>query len=288
MSSRRCGSPGSGATRALPHGGPPDCDPGTVERRFGILGCRAEGHLLRSVMRTGRWMDRSPGRQQAGALAVFADHVLGEFFYVSGPPGRRTLTTELALDVLVPPPWRTAALHATAWIPRREATGGFAQAEVVDDAGDLVAVAAAWLQYMPAAPEPVAAPAAAEAGTAAGTAGAATSLAAHLGTRSEADGECVRVELPEARRWHNVYGVLHGGIWACLAELAAAELLTGRGGLRTANVRVSYLRGAAGPVTAVARPVRLGRSFGVVEVRGLDGAGRTCVTATVTGRGSPA
>jgi uncharacterized protein (TIGR00369 family) len=251
-----------------------------VEQRFGVTECRSDGATLRSAMTTGPWMDRTPGIEQAGALGVFLDHVLGEAHYLARPADHWSLTTELSFEVLVPPPWRTSRLHATSWVSRNEPAGGFVQADVTDERGTLVAIGTTWIQYVPAATaaarEPVAMP----------HAPAAADFASHLGVRIGADGEDVAIELRDPSRWHNTYGLPHGGIWACLAEMAAAETFARTGDLRTAHVHVSYLRPATpgATVSAVARPVRVGRSFGVVHVTGADGTGRTCVSATVTGR----
>ncbi|MET8053241.1 PaaI family thioesterase [Streptosporangium sp. NPDC005286] len=262
---------------------PPDCDLGVVERRFGIVGCQADGRFLRSVMRTGPWMDDSHGRQQAGALAVLLDHVLGETIYTARPIGHWSLTTELTFDIIVPPPWNTATLHATSWVPRAETTGGFAQCEVVDDFGTLIAVSAAWTQYVPAGDSRVAAERAVPPDD---PPPETVNFAEHLGVRISADEQRTRVELPDPERWNNGYGVLHGGVWASLAEVAAAEAFERGGDLRTAHVHVSYLRppapGAA--ISMIVQPMHIGRSFGVIQVTGSDDSGRSCVSATVTGR----
>lgn len=273
----------SSASDELLRGAPSDCDLGAVEKSFGVVGCRAEGALLRSVMRTGPWMSNSSG-QQAGALGVLLDHALAERLYAERGVGQRLLTTELAFDILAPPPWSTRAFHVTSWVPRREPEGGFAQCEMVDDHGTLVATGSTWTQYVRAD----------DIGSLPGPFGvsddchttSAVGFRAHLGARIVTEGEDVRIEVAEARRWDNPYGMLHGGIWASLTEMAAAEAFARRGCLKTAHVHVSYLRSptAGASVSVVARPVHIGRSFGVVEIAGSDGSGRLCVAATVTGR----
>src|SRR4051812_26178164 len=103
----RAGYTGSAVTRQLLDGKPPDCQLGAVERRFGVVGCRMDGGVVHSAMRGGAWMDRTPGHQQSGAIGVLVDHVLGGAFYMARSPGQWSLTTELSIDILVPPPWRT-------------------------------------------------------------------------------------------------------------------------------------------------------------------------------------
>ncbi|WP_170322290.1 PaaI family thioesterase [Acrocarpospora macrocephala] len=228
-------------------------------------------------------MDGSHGRQQAGALAVLLDHALGETIYTARPAGHWSLTTELACDIIVPPPWNTATLHATSWVPRAEATGGFAQCEVADDFGTLIAVGAAWTQYVPAGDSRVAAELVVPTD---GPPPGAVNFAEHLGVRISTDDQRTRVELRDPARWYNGYGVLHGGVWASMAEVAAAEAFARGGDLRTAHVHVSYLRppvpGAA--ISMIGQPIHIGRSFGVIQVTGSDDSGRSCVSATVTGR----
>ncbi|MGQ4598924.1 hotdog fold thioesterase [Nocardia sp. R6R-6] len=258
----------------------PDCKPGAVERRFGVVGCRADGSLLRSVMLTGPWMNDSAGRAQVGALGVLLDHVLGEVFYVARAADKWSLTTELSLDVIVPPPWTTTAVHAISWAPQEDRTSGFAQCEVRDDAGILIAVGTTRVQYVAASQALNGTQNMAEFGS------GAANFAEHMGLRIASDADAVRVELTDPRRWHNVYGILHGGVWAGLAEAAAAEVFARHGCLRTARLQVAYLRpparGAA--VRVEARPVHVGRLFGLIEVTGLDSTGRQCVRAVVTGR----
>jgi uncharacterized protein (TIGR00369 family) len=67
----------------------------------------------------------------------------------------------------------------------------------------------------------------------------------------------------------------HGGIVTALVDLAAHAALnavTGTG-LPTIDLRTDFLRPAVPPLTALAKPRRVGRSIGVVdvEVTGADG-----------------
>jgi uncharacterized protein (TIGR00369 family) len=270
------------ATDGAAVGASEECVPGRVEERFGIAGCLTEGRLRRSVARVGPWMDSDRGGLQAGAISVQFDHVMGEALNAIAPPNHWQVTTELAFDIVVPPPWESETLHVSGWVAGRGQRGGFAQAEMVDDRGTLLAVGTTWVQCIPVgSPSEMD-----ESGTVGDPARpSALTLAAHLGVRMGSDGGDPRAELMEPGLWTNTFGILHGGVWASLVELAAAEVFADAG-LRTAHVHVSYLRSPAlgAPVSAIARPVHLGRSFGVVAVTGTDGTGRLCVTATVTGR----
>jgi uncharacterized protein (TIGR00369 family) len=258
------------------------CVPGRVEERFGIAGCLTEGRLRRSVARVGPWMDSDRGGLQVGAISVQFDHVMGEALNAIAPPNHWQVTTELAFDIVVPPPWESETLHVSGWVAGRGQRGGFAQAEMVDDRGTLLAVGTTWVQCIP-----VGSPSEMDESGAVGDPArpSALNLAAHLGVRMGSDGGDPRADLMEPGLWTNTFGILHGGVWASLVELVAGEVFADAG-LRTAHVHVSYLRSPAlgAPVSAIARPVHLGRSFGVVAVTGTDGSGRLCVTATVTGR----
>ena len=86
--------------------------------------------------------------------------------------------------------------------------------------------------------------------------------------------------------WANQYGSLHGGIWACGAELLASRLLGGgEEALRTTHIHVAFLRpGGTSMLELHARLVHRGRTLGLVDVEGLDDDGKTCVRATVIGQ----
>ncbi|GAA4546548.1 hypothetical protein GCM10023175_28990 [Pseudonocardia xishanensis] len=235
-----------------------------------------------TTARTGPWLARSPGLIQTGAIGVLLDHALGETLFVHRAPGQWSLTTELAYDVLVPPPWTTVDLHVESVIERRDGSGGFARGTLVDDDGRPLVMATTWARYV-AGDDGVGSPAPDGAPRPMPVAG---SLQELLGYRVQDVPDGLAVALPDAGSWTNDYGVLHGGIWAVLAELAATETFArGRSELVTSHVHVSYLRRAVpGTVSAVARRRHQGRSFGEVEVDGIDADGRPCVTATVTGR----
>jgi uncharacterized protein (TIGR00369 family) len=256
-----------------------------VERRFGVLGCRTDGSLLRSTMRVRPWTN-NPTVRNAGVLGLFLDHVLAEPLFLARKTDQWLFTTELAFDIVVPPPWTTTLLHATAHNTSSEADGGLTQGEVQDDHGRLIAVGSTWTQYVPATGSLRASP---QQAPAAGDGNDAMSLADHLVIQTATDGGDTHVALADPQPWHNLYGRLHGGVWAAMFEMAAAESFTRAGGLRTSHVHICYLRPAAAdaPVSAVARPLHTGRSFGVIQVTGSDDSGRTCVTATVTGRRQP-
>lgn len=254
-----------------------------VERRFGVLGCARED-TLHTVGRLGPWAERSPGTTQVGAAGVLIDHALGETLYAARAPGQWSLTTELALDVVVPPPWSAGDLHVMSSVLRGDATGGYARGELIDDSGRLLVTASSWTQYVTRRHQPERA-GAQEPASATG----AVSFVEHLGCEIVERTDGVEARLPSPHIWSNPYGVLHGGVWTGLAEMAAAETVErGDGDLVTAHVHLSFLRAArAGPVSAIARRRHQGHSFGHVDVTGVDTTGRECVLATVTSRPHP-
>ena len=69
---------------------------------------------------------------------------------------------------------------------------------------------------------------------------------------------------------------IHGGVLSALIDIAGdfALILVLGHGVPTINLRVDYLRPAAGDLTATARVVRAGRTVGVVDIELKDAAGR--------------
>lgn len=81
---------------------------------------------------------------------------------------------------------------------------------------------------------------------------------------------------PEFRRDH-ASPAFHGGVLATLIDIAGHMAVAARvgHGVPTIDLRVDYLRMAAGEVLlAEARPLRLGRSIAVVDIRVLDDQSR--------------
>jgi len=81
--------------------------------------------------------------------------------------------------------------------------------------------------------------------------------------------------------------LLHRGVWACLAEIAAAQLVGEHNPrLVTARLHTAFVRPARGdgPLILTARSRRMGSSFAVVEVIGRSADDTVCTTSTVTAR----
>jgi uncharacterized protein (TIGR00369 family) len=223
-----------------------------------------------------------------GSVSVLLDHVLGEPVLYRCPPARSSVTTEFSFDVLRPPPWHSEGLTAYAWKTSLERFGGFTQGRMVDDAGHSVAVASAWARFVPRAPtaaQPHDNPGE-HPHTDLGHANVET-LAEYLQTRTITDADTATVMLTDRRqRWANLNGSLHGGIWACLCEMAASTLFCQHRALSTSSMHVAYLRppASSSTITVRAHLAHAGRSFAVVAAAGTDNANRECVRATITGR----
>lgn len=114
-------------------------------------------------------------------------------------------------------------------------------------------------------------------------------LVDHLGiVFSAIDGESLSATMPVDRRTHQPAGLLHGGASAALAETIgsyASWLVLGEDNGQVVGVEInaSHLRGVSGgSVTGVARPLRLGRTLHVWDIRISDAAGELVCMSRLT------
>jgi 1,4-dihydroxy-2-naphthoyl-CoA hydrolase len=103
----------------------------------------------------------------------------------------------------------------------------------------------------------------------------------------EATADRVVMRLPVNWKVHQPYGILHGGVSALLAESAAsfgAALAAGPGrNVVGIELNASHLRSARdGHLTAVATPVRVGRTVQVWHIALADDDGRAICDARCT------
>jgi uncharacterized protein (TIGR00369 family) len=193
------------------------------------------------------------------------------------------LTTELTLDLMgeVTP---GAVLNASASLTRLEQRGGFAQGTFDAADGTTVALGTTRTVYVPTKPP------ATHQGTVNSVAMGETSastLEEHLGVACATTAAGAHVQMADPSRWTNGFGILHGGIWACLAEMAASLAIQDKNtALSTARLHTTYLRpgppGAA--VTVSARTYHIGGRLAVTEVLGHTADGTLCTVSTVTAR----
>lgn len=252
-----------------------------LDRTLRRTGPLAGGPALR--MRTGDWMLDADGLACSGALGVLLDDAAGQQVFLS----RRDLTqvsvtSELSLDVLVPPPWAGPELSAHGWVEAADGTGAFTQVRAHDGEGRLVAVATNWGRFVTLG-SPVTGEVPAHLGP---EPGASLRVADLLGAVPVATGEdTASLGLDGDPRLANPMGMVHGGIVACAAERTAAAAVD-RPGWWAASLRVHYLR-----PTPLEPGVRLSatvshrtRSLAVVRVLTRSAAGRVSSEANLTFR----
>jgi 1,4-dihydroxy-2-naphthoyl-CoA hydrolase len=114
-------------------------------------------------------------------------------------------------------------------------------------------------------------------------------MVSHLGiVISEIGDDYVRGTMPVDARTHQPYGLLHGG-----ASVALAETLGSLGAMMCADaatqlavgldINANHVRGVSdGVVTGTARPLHLGRTTQVWEIRIEDERGRLVCIARLT------
>jgi uncharacterized protein (TIGR00369 family) len=230
--------------------------------------CRPRGERSHSDLMLGPWSRQHDGRVQSGVIATAADHVFGEVVFLRRPPGWWAVTTELSVDFLGPLP-PESALHVSAGMTRLEQRSGFAHGTVTDRQGGVVAFGSARAQFVrPHRDVPLdveASPAMAAADP------VATTFEEHLQiawTRA-CDGMHLRMDDPSG--WVNEFGILHGGIWACMAEVAASRVIAERNpDLTTSRLHTTYLRsGVPGaPVVVSARVHHVGSRLAAAKCSG--------------------
>jgi 1,4-dihydroxy-2-naphthoyl-CoA hydrolase len=104
---------------------------------------------------------------------------------------------------------------------------------------------------------------------------------------TEVGADFLRATMPVDARTRQPYGLLHGGASVLLAETlgsSAGMLSVGEGqGVVGIEVNANHLRGVReGTVTGTARPLHVGRSTQVWEIRIEDEAGRAVCVSRLT------
>lgn len=109
---------------------------------------RDEG--MRVPMLVGPWLNGPDGVPVAGSLGVILDDAVGVDVHYHRPPGTHSVTTELALDIVVPPPWAGPELVATSRLAGSGPTDGVSRAEIRAGDGQLIAVGTGRSRYVAA------------------------------------------------------------------------------------------------------------------------------------------
>jgi 1,4-dihydroxy-2-naphthoyl-CoA hydrolase len=113
-------------------------------------------------------------------------------------------------------------------------------------------------------------------------------MVAHLDIRITAVGDdYLRATMPVDHRTHQPYGLLHGGASVTLAETigSAAAHLAAPAGSKVVGLEINanHLRGVRkGMVTGTARPLRIGRTTQVWDIRIVDEEERPVCVSRLT------
>lgn len=238
-------------------------------------------------MHLGKWASGPDGRVQLGALAIAAEHILGEVSFIRRPPDHWSLTTELTIAFFAPIE-PGSALHMWGRPARMERSGGFAHGGILDERGRTVAIGTTRTLLVPSTHVPPAAQR--DVAPVPESGSAAVSLDEYLQVDDGDEGvtdEQVHVRMADPSAWQNEFGTLHGGVWACLAEMAASRLVARiRPGLATATVHTTYVRsGTPGSlVTVSARALHLGSRLALSQCIGWSEDGTVCTVSSATAR----
>src|SRR5436189_4483572 len=111
----------------------------------------------------------------------------------------------------------------------------------------------------------------------------------HLGIEFTAFGDdFIEATMPVDGRTRQPFGLLHGGASVALAETlgsVGAWLVLPQGGGRTVGLEINanHVRAVReGTVTGTARPLHLGRTTQVWEIRVEDAGGKLCCVSRIT------
>lgn len=253
----------------------------SVEARFGLHDCQLTADGNRCAFRIPSWARDRSGRPRVGALMVLADHILGELPYLSRPPKTWTLTGELTLDIISAVALDGELFAEARTVARRSET--FVECRITDRTGEIVAAGTTRSVTVAA----VGADPLADNTSRDDVPIECSDIDRVLGLSYRQSGDQLHVEMTDPDGWVNGFGIMHGGVSACVTELAAAEYVSARNpDLHTAHVHTTYLRPVVvgSPYVATARSYHVGRSSAVVEVLGFGGSGELCTVSTVTAR----
>ncbi|WP_406691967.1 hotdog fold thioesterase [Saccharopolyspora sp. ID03-671] len=247
----------------------------TVDRR---------GTTARAKMVIRSWMCDSRGKLRPGNLGVLVDNVLGYSIIAGAPQGHWAVTTEMSVDVTGSLPTDGCVLHGEAELIGRNATDGYAEALVIDSAGQVVARARQWGHFIPGLPQ----------------VGPCTPAGSGFGPHPRhRPPVLLERELTDTDRGlvatldvesgvANPNGNLHGGVAMAWSDAAAAAALQRNGAaFATTSAHVAYVRPtpAGASLQMIATVSHLGRSLGLVHIVFSLPDGKQCMFATVSAHG---
>ncbi|MDT3445915.1 MULTISPECIES: PaaI family thioesterase [unclassified Pseudofrankia] len=114
------------------------------------VGPMDRGDGMRVPMAVGPWMTAPGGEQTVAALGVIIDDAIGIEVHNQRPAGTHSVTTELSVDVVFPPPWPGPELVATSRLAGAGPADGVSRGEVRDGDGRVVAIASGRSRFVPA------------------------------------------------------------------------------------------------------------------------------------------
>lgn len=256
---------------------------GGPESAFRVAPVSSHGEVYRGTMDTGSWVIGPDGLPSFGSLGVLIDDVLGYPVVHSRPADHWATSTEISVDFCAPVPADGSRLQAESRVVCLSASGGLAQARVLDATGAIIAVGKQRLRFIQGTPAALTAEGASQEAPAWGhrEAPALEQLGAAIAPTS---GGAI-LTLPVGPAASNPMGTLHGGIMFCASEMAGHAAVQRAGfPLATASVSIAYLRPGpvVGQVTFEAVTLHRGRTLAVAQVVSRTAADKTCTFATVT------
>jgi len=245
----------------------------SAAQHFGVRGLEQHGDAVHARMALGAAHVGPDGRPSVGALGVLVDEVLGFAIMASLPPGSWSISTEIWVDQLRPPPPGSTTIRARS---TSVTAGSFAVGCVLDADGNVLAECRERGRALVRPGTLSSAPALSPDGR------PAADFTELLGLRLQDDRTQARLDVTPALT--NPSNVLHGGVsLAACEQLATASRVAAGSTLPTTSVHVVHTRPApfGAEVLLTSRTVHAGRSLWLTDVAALVD-GKVCATARVS------
>jgi uncharacterized protein (TIGR00369 family) len=255
-------------------------------RRFGIemLDADLENETAEMSMSLAGMRNPFTDMPTVGPLGILVDAVSGFVNHFRHHPGEWTVSTELALELSPDGSDRATADDASPVIAQAQVLGprGSTSLSFCTLTCDDVVVGGGTVRSFFVTPDQVILDEPAE--TLRRTAATTLSELMAVETAAASDDVCVLRQKPDPFL-DNAVGVVNGGVASAGLELAASAVVnTGGPPMRTASVRVNFLRPflSGDHSRYEASPLRVGRATAVADAQALAEDGRPALTARVT------
>lgn len=235
---------------------------------------RQHRDTLEGSMPTGKLFFGPDGRPAVGALGVLVDDILGYSIIGSLDENAWTVSTEIWIDMIAPPPEAGGKLVGSA---RIVAPGSFATGEVTDASGRVIAECRQRGREVADPPDFAVARTDFDFDDSLGTG---TDLSEVLGLKEKDDA----LVLPTVPRWENPRGTLHGGISLAASEVAATRSRCLAGSrLATSSLHIVHTRAVPSGVELELRTTtrHAGRTLWITDVDAMWN-GKVCATTRVS------